>query len=650
MTVKTEIVKIDESKEIKAFQAILNEGSQNQLTPAEKKKMGRLLAEGKIRRPQFGSVTGGIAKFGEGASFGWTPKLYGALQSALPYPYGSGQSYEESVGDYRRKLEGYAKENPKTALGLEIAGGVTSGGGIAGGAKQLFPKAASWMGMQHAIPKYGAIGAGSGAVAGAGYSDVGEEGKGAASGALWGLAIGAGGVPVLKVGGKVIEVSKDALSWISGTMSSPKKKALDELIQALKDDGVSPEDVGSILETLGEDAIIGDVGDFNMLNLVDQMSMYSGNAQHLIRKFLGERQERQGGRISELVKKYLKQDQITLDDYKALGQARKKQSAPFYQEAYKIKSKYQMARIHRDEIDDIILSLPDEAFVLAEKLAKSKRLLFNRIRNINTKGENKVVDYGIEELDYLKRGLDDAISQARNAGQKEVAASYVALKRRLLNVTDEISPDYKKARNIFSGFSKAEEAADYGRKILNPSSDWDVIEDFYKNASQTEKDYFKMGAVRAIRDKIGQSVDTASKEKLFNKESIRQRIKKLFDDEGELDDFMKDIAAEGRKSQTRSVTGGSQTHPRELRTRQFESGRNIKDIFTDSLLKDQAKREKINNELAKMLLSTDPNEIEATRKLLEKAGRESLFKGATSQGLFAPTAAITAPNLQQGLF
>jgi hypothetical protein len=60
----------------------------------------------------------------------------------------------------------------------------------------------------------------------------------------------------------------------------------------------------------------------------------------------------------------------------------------------------------------------------------------------------------IQYLDLVKRNVDDQISTANRAGEKNTVRLLMNAKEKLVNSMDEVSPDYKMARSIFGDGSK----------------------------------------------------------------------------------------------------------------------------------------------------------------------------------------------------
>jgi len=66
----------------------------------------------------------------------------------------------------------------------------------------------------------------------------------------------------------------------------------------------------------------------------------------------------------------------------------------------------------------------------------------------------------IKTLDYAKRNLDAKIAQAENFGDDDAVRVFTASKNKLLKKMDGFSPDYKKARGVFTKLSKPIEEAE----------------------------------------------------------------------------------------------------------------------------------------------------------------------------------------------
>ena len=129
--------------------------------------------------------------FVQGATFGWGDELRGAVQGGLAAMQGGdfGSAYDQTVDESRNALQHERRVNPVGSFAAEVAGaiptGVGAGGQLAGRGATLAARALTG----------GLVGAGQGAVYGAGAADE-NKGMGAAVGAGLGLGVGAG-LPVV---------------------------------------------------------------------------------------------------------------------------------------------------------------------------------------------------------------------------------------------------------------------------------------------------------------------------------------------------------------------------------------------------------------------------------------------------------------------
>lgn len=180
---------------------------------------------------------------------------YKALETVGAVPE-SGQSigdlYAEMKTKQAEQRDAFREENPKTAIGAEIAGAVAPAlltmGASTPATTAAVAKPAASLGMR--TLQGAGIGAAQGGIYGASQADVGEELQGGAEGALFGGAVGAA-FPILGQGLK--------------SVISPKASVNPQL-QALKEAGVQPtigQALGGIANKVEQKAqslpIVGDV-------------------------------------------------------------------------------------------------------------------------------------------------------------------------------------------------------------------------------------------------------------------------------------------------------------------------------------------------------------------------------------------------------
>lgn len=164
----------------------------------------------------------------------------------------------------------------------------------------------------------------------------------------------------------------------------------------------------------------------------------------------------------------------------------------------------------------------------------------------------------IKALDYAKRVLDDQIGKAKRAGEANFSRSRTSIKNQLLEVMDASSPDYKKARGIAGDYLSIDNAMEEGRKALKTDSE--SLQRVYKGLGEQEKQAYKIGLGKSIRDEIGKVNEGSNPYKrILGSPEKQKRISSILSPE-EYKNFERGLRAEDRLFQFRNkVLGGSPT-------------------------------------------------------------------------------------------
>ena len=150
--------------------------------------VNRIAREGTTPEPKEQSTAESIVGGGRTGLQGLTLGFGDELEAGLRTGFGLLGDYDETVGDIRKNIKDFRRENPELALGLEIGGGLVTGG--LGAARA----AGSALGRE-AIRRFGTtgfgagVGATEGAIAGVG---AGEDAESRATGGLVGGVLGGG--------------------------------------------------------------------------------------------------------------------------------------------------------------------------------------------------------------------------------------------------------------------------------------------------------------------------------------------------------------------------------------------------------------------------------------------------------------------------
>ena len=209
--------------------------------PEETDTQAKKNVAGEIDRTLWDDIVGAAGKVASGATFGYAEELRALVRSRLPEIYGD-KTYEEHLAEARGALEEFGEAHPKTAFGLELAGGAGTGG--LGAAKVLGMKAIQAAPKLTQYATMGGLGAGQGAVAGSGYATEGERLKGAGIGAAiggpLGMAIPAaiGGVsrlamPKSSAGGSAQKLIQEGISLTPGQRMGGVVQGLEDLATSI---------------------------------------------------------------------------------------------------------------------------------------------------------------------------------------------------------------------------------------------------------------------------------------------------------------------------------------------------------------------------------------------------------------------------------
>ncbi len=481
----------------------------------------------------------------QGATFGFYDELRGLADQAL------GGDYEAGVEQARGEAKGYRKENPILSPVLEVGGGLTTAipAGIAGSGTRLGQAAISNI---PSLLRYGAGGAAGGALAGAGYSEEGERATGATKGAVAGGALGVG----LPVAGRLAGAGVQGLGWLSGAARAPRSRASRKLAQALRRDSLTPEQVQARMRKMGPQATIADAGGENVLGLAEVSGQMPGQARNRAVAMLNRRQTGQQGRVMDALTDTLGDESDFYQTLKRIGQEKRANAAPLYKQAYDVDVPY------TDKLQDLT------------KRPSVQKAMRNALKQAADEGEDiapafRIKNGEVEGLeqpsmktwDYVKRGLDEVIeSNTDEFGKVNAAGRRAAnIKREMLDELDEINPTYKQARQVFADDAANESALKMGRQFIR--KDAEITQDALNKMSEAEREYFRAGAIRAIRDKIEAAADTNDAYKrIFNNPGIRKKLESLFPDKRSFAQFARQMQNESAFYRTRgTVTGNSAT-------------------------------------------------------------------------------------------
>ncbi len=473
----------------------------------------------------------------QGATLGWGDEISAGIAGAMAKlaGYDFKDAYDYTLADIRGNMDQFKKEHPKLAATGEIGGavvtGAMTGGRVLGGA--MNPAVPAMV----RYPAIAALGAGEGAVYGAGAS---EDGR--VLPALQGALMGAVLAPVgTKVTDWLVKGGKTGASFLGRKLTdTPREQALRAVRNAAISEGIDAEDAIRTFDELGPDATIADLGE-EFRRLARAASDQPGEFRGQARQLLNNRQMGQQSRLMTAAEVATGQRAGNFNAARqSLVDARKDTAQPLYQAAF------DMGIETTDNLQSII-SRPamKRAMNGAESLARDMG---------EWTGEMNLM----KQVHYAKLNLDRQISRAvRSEGRSSPQVrALMKTKTDLMGEITSQNKSYKSAVDAFSSDSAMIDAMDEGINLFKLKPD--QMDEMLQGMSKSEKDMFQLGAVRAIKDVFDETNMTHDATKrLLGKPINQQRLARVMDDP---DSFIQRAMAESEFTQTnRVVTGGSQT-------------------------------------------------------------------------------------------
>lgn len=166
----------------------------------------------------------------------------------------------------------------------------------------------------------------------------------------------------------------------------------------------------------------------------------------------------------------------------------------------------------------------------------------------------------VETLHGARQVIDDIIETAKRTGENNKARSYLELKSRMNDIIYDVAPTMKEADKVYSGFSALKTAQENGLKF-NRFRNGEEVKRFINKLNEGEKETFKIGVKDYLMDKAMKTGDdNSSAKKIFSQPLEREKIKAVFNNSKEFNDFAKKMFNEINLVNVKNrVLGGSRT-------------------------------------------------------------------------------------------
>jgi hypothetical protein len=495
---------------------------------------------------QLSPVAQGALTAAQGATFNFADEMAGLVNPR----------YRDVV---RGATQEFAQQNPMSAAGLELAGGLATapftgplslGRGITTTGKIL---------------RTGGDIAAQSALAGAGAADEGDRLSGAAQGAAIGTVLGGGA----NVAGRMIRsgIITPAMSRLpegvmgmvpetAGGYNVRPDYARERLAELLERDaqarimtGVEPgqEAVMSAarLRKLGPEAPIATAGG-NTLAEIDMLANLPGSAGRQLTMQQRRIAAGRGGAITETAERATGVTRSAEDELTGLAKRQADAAGPLY-----------------DKLRSATFPVDDE---LQSILGRARLDLGAAQRTATRRGEPQVSLRQLKQgaqlpfaaADQLKRSLWDKAQAARRKGSNNEAADLDRLRLDLVKKLDSLSPDYAKARETFAGFAELETAVDLGRTALSETSE--SLSKLTKEMTPSELEAFRVGAVDSLRQVAGSQAGQTRLLNMYKEPELKGKLRAIFGND--FREFQRMILSQEELKKLERVGGGSQTFKR----------------------------------------------------------------------------------------
>lgn len=419
-------------------------------------------------------------------------------------------SAEQATQAIRGGQQQFAQDNPKTALGLKVGGGIAGSLPMLGMAPWLAPAS---MGGKIALGTVigGAGGGVEGLVSGYGEGTDPQSRIDAAKsrgiiGALLGAGIG-GAAPLVASG------AKSALNWGLDQLNVARnarkaglsKPSYEILTRTMGADGALSGRGAQRIAAAGPDAMLADAGP-SARTVLDAAVQKSGPAAGAARQAIEQRASNANRNIAGALDATLGRPQ----GIKSMETAIRKGASPItkaaYDAAYAVPINY--ASQEGKSLQAMLRRVPQSAISQANLLMKLEGLQSKQI--LATVAPNGKVTYkrlpDVQQWDYITRALNQAAEAGDGAGAlggtTTLGRAYQNLSRDARSTLKTLVPEYAKALDTAAEPIAARQALLFGEKLLGRGTTRDEVATTLAGMSQAERTQAKAGVRSFIDEKL----------------------------------------------------------------------------------------------------------------------------------------------------
>lgn len=563
-------------------------------------------------------VQGGAQMVGQGATLGLSDEVAGLARGAMamvPGGMSPVEAYVQGRDRVRNQTDLMRAEKPKTAMGLEMAGGIlpamaTGGLGGARATGSLIARMAKTGG------KMGALGALEGGVYGANAAEggIGERAVGALGGAAMG---GAAGGLLGFAGPAVGQLGRKAMTNIRPVREAGVNAAARRTMGGILDEaGRTPQEAADALRGMRTGSVLADTDPM----LADYAKAAKSGASAL---------RREGGPVENIItRNSLKGERIvrdtrnltglrnSIDPDEALDVAVKSWRRKFLQPLQEAGDEYGSARIRR-----VLKAYPEISEFLpnAEKVRQTQKM--------------SLAD-GWDALQVMKHKIGGNIPS--NQKERLIKAS-----RALQDTMEKDRPEFAELTSRYAKIMERFDAYKMGEKLAwKPRRE---IQKAWRALGDSERQSFRQGMMDAFETGIevaeGEGAKVTRLTSKGEQAHARARLRALFDTDEAFKRWTNALDTEGRWARTANALQGNSST-----TQQLADLQNLGAVVTRApsllnellsvIIEDENMQREVAERVGRILMEMGPEEAAAEMmKLVDPGLLAKIGQGITGRGL-----------------
>jgi hypothetical protein len=510
-----------------------------------------------------------------GATFNFSDEGIAGARSLI-----EGIPYEEALADERAKKKAFEEQYPNAAFGAEVVGGLPT---------MLIPglgpvKAAQTAGrvgraINAPVTQMMTAGAKQGALSGMGEAEgnIIDRAEGAVKGGATGAAVGAG---LYGVGKVLAPVGKAIMERVRPGVSD--EVAIAKVLQDLERSGMSPAQAKKEFEILSKSGAEPSYFDVNpsLTSRAESIVQREGAAGEGIVEDIAQRQRGQRDRIMGEARQSLKQTGNYFETAEAAADALRKNAKPLYDKAYEAKipleAQYELQTIMNDVKQAFPSAIKDaERLFIAERRGKDFKKVGTRELPSGNEAFSEIP--AVRQWDYIMRGLGQTIENETDkvtGKMTQLGGAAKMMRNDIATILDNEVPAFGAARKQYKGDLEVKQALEDARKGFN-RADPEELAIAWKGMSIAEKEAYRAGALKNIRDKLFGSGDFTDATKRIGQavQDRRDALSIIMPDKLTARLFQDYLEIEAKlAANAQRIKGGSQTERRGRLRADLEGG------------------------------------------------------------------------------